>query len=72
MNKLINDVHIKNIRKLISPEKLKNLLPNTNMNISFVENSRQTINKILAGVDKRKLVIVGPCSIHNIEMAKEY
>ena len=72
MNNLINDINIKNIRKLISPEKLKNLLPNTNMNISFVEKSRQTINKILAGVDKRKLVIVGPCSIHDINMAKEY
>ena len=72
MNNLINDVNIKNIRKLIPPEKLKNFLPNPNQNIIFVEQSRQVINDILSGKDKRKLVIVGPCSIHDIEMAKEY
>jgi len=38
----------------------------------FIEQSRQTIRKILFGQDPRLLLIVGPCSIHDISSAKEY
>lgn len=72
MEKLVKNVNVESIRKLLTPRQLKELLPNNDENISFVENSRQTIKNILSGSDKRKIVVVGPCSIHNIEIAKEY
>ena len=32
----------------------------------------ETIKDIIEGRDKRVLCIVGPCSIHNVDSAKEY
>jgi 3-deoxy-7-phosphoheptulonate synthase len=40
--------------------------------IKFVKDSRQTINRIRKKEDKRLLVILGPCSIHDVEEAYEY
>ncbi len=40
-------------------------------NLTVVE-SRQSIKEILSGADKRLLVIVGPCSIHDEAAATEY
>lgn len=39
---------------------------------SSVLNSRNTIREILAQQDRRLMVIVGPCSIHDVESAYEY
>lgn len=38
----------------------------------FIENSRKTIQGILDGTDSRFLLIVGPCSIHDLKGAHEY
>ena len=57
---------------LISPEDLRKKLPTSAEADRFVYESRQVIQNILDGKDHRLLVIVGPCSIHNIELAKEY
>ncbi|THB70026.1 MAG: 3-deoxy-7-phosphoheptulonate synthase [Gammaproteobacteria bacterium] len=37
-----------------------------------VEKARRTIEDILDGKDKRLLVVAGPCSIHDLDQAKEY
>ncbi|MDA4808135.1 3-deoxy-7-phosphoheptulonate synthase, partial [Enterobacter hormaechei] len=34
--------------------------------------ARRRIEKILTGEDKRLLVIVGPCSIHDLDAAMDY
>ena len=66
----INNVNVKGFQKLITPNELISKIVNNN--IEFVKKSRDTIVNILSGKDKRKLIIVGPCSIHNIDEAKEY
>ena len=38
----------------------------------FIGNARKTITNIISGKDKRLLVIVGPCSIHDPKAAREY
>lgn len=38
----------------------------------FIGQSRQTINNILSGIDPRLLLIIGPCSIHDLISAREY
>ena len=76
MSKFIsNDIINTNVvamNELITPNYLHTCFPNTGKIANFVKENREEIRNILNGVDKRKLMIVGPCSIHNIEMAKEY
>lgn len=38
----------------------------------FVAGCRREIEAILGGIDRRLLVVVGPCSIHDLDSAREY
>lgn len=55
---------------MFSPQSLKDCLPLKN--IEAVKESRDEIKKLLFSNDKRFLVIVGPCSIHDEEATLEY
>jgi len=68
----IHNVNINSQKILITPRQLKQLLPISESAIEFIDKSRKTIATILDGKDKRKLAIVGPCSIHDLESAREY
>lgn len=57
---------------LISPSELAKQVPASPEVNQFIYNSRQTIQEILDRKDKRLMVIVGPCSIHDMKAAKEY
>ena len=57
MDKLVKNVNVESIRKLLTPRQLKEILPNTASNIVLLK-PRQTIKNILS-VDKRKIVVVG-------------
>lgn len=70
-NKL-NNTNISSQTVLMTPRQLKERLPMPQESNDFVVQSRQAIEKILDNKDARKLVIVGPCSIHDIKSAKEY
>jgi len=59
-------------RVLISPADLKRHLPITEAGEMTVWSSRQTIRDILKRKDPRFLVVTGPCSIHDVEAAKDY
>jgi 3-deoxy-7-phosphoheptulonate synthase len=69
MSKISN---INSIDTLITPNELKKKIPSDPEIEQFVFKTRNQIDDILYGKDKRKILIVGPCSIHNIEEAKEY
>jgi len=68
----INNVNVNEISALITPKKIKQELVVSEKILKFVEKTRSEIVKILNGEINKKLIIVGPCSIHNIEQAKEY
>lgn len=57
---------------LITPEVLLNRYSITSDICSFIQLTRKKIHNILFGQDKRLLVIIGPCSIHDPESAIEY
>lgn len=57
---------------LPSYRELKNQLPITPMQRSFIEKNRLIVENILNGSDPRLLLIVGPCSIHNSAVAREF
>ncbi len=57
---------------LITPEALKNEIPLTAVAERTVIEGRRTIQNILDGSDPRLLVVVGPCSIHDVDAALDY
>ena len=67
-----SDLHVVETRPLIPPRQLHHDLPLDYTSANTVSNTRESIKNILHKNDTRLLVIVGPCSIHDIEAAKEY
>ncbi|HEY5716492.1 MAG TPA: 3-deoxy-7-phosphoheptulonate synthase [Psychromonas sp.] len=66
------NIHIQSETVLITPAELKNLLPASDRVDQFIAESRQIVSNIVHKKDPRFLVICGPCSIHDIDAAKEY
>mgnify|MGYP001368378510 FL=1 len=67
-----SDLHVVETRPLIPPRQLHQDLPLDYTSANTVSKTRRSIQNILHKNDSRLLVIVGPCSIHDIEAAKEY
>jgi len=57
---------------LPSPHELKQTFPLTKECAQFISYYRSVAKNILNGTDRRKAIIVGPCSIHDINSAVEY
>ncbi|TXT37924.1 MAG: 3-deoxy-7-phosphoheptulonate synthase [Planctomycetota bacterium] len=57
---------------LVAPKVLKSELAITPTTTQTVLKNREAIQRILAGEDRRVLVVVGPCSIHDPKAAFEY
>ena len=68
----IENTRIEYFKELIKPQNLKKIKPSNEKLIKFVQKSRNIISNILNGRENRMIMIVGPCSIHNIEEAKIY
>lgn len=60
------------VDSLITPQALADEFPISAEVAENVTASRKRIEQILSGQDPRLLVIVGPCSIHDIDAAIEY
>lgn len=58
--------------KVISPAQLASEYPLTQEAADYLVQQRREVESILTGEDKRLLVIIGPCSIHDTEAALEY
>jgi 3-deoxy-7-phosphoheptulonate synthase len=67
-----SDLHIVETRPLVPPEALHRDLPITEAASRTVQQARERIKAILHAGDQRLLVIVGPCSVHDVEAAKDY
>lgn len=72
MNYLNDDLRIKDIKELLPPVALLEKFPATVKAAKTVSAARSAVHKILKGNDDRLLVVIGPCSIHDIVAAKEY
>lgn len=68
----INNVHISSEQVLVTPEALKQQLPLSEHAYQYIASARDTVADIVHKRDNRVLVITGPCSIHDIDAAKEY
>ncbi|RBP19570.1 3-deoxy-D-arabinoheptulosonate-7-phosphate synthase [Marinobacter pelagius] len=70
--KKLEDLNVASTETLITPEALKKEMPLSDNAAETVANSRQAIYDIMDGKDHRLFVVVGPCSIHDVEAARDY
>ncbi|HEY9645461.1 MAG TPA: 3-deoxy-7-phosphoheptulonate synthase [Chroococcidiopsis sp.] len=67
-----SDLHVVETRPLITPATIHNELPISDTAAALVAETRDRIRNILQNEDRRLLVIVGPCSVHDVNAAYEY
>ena len=67
-----SDLHVVETRPLMSPALIHRDLPLDKEASGVVSTTRDKIQSILHGNDPRILVIVGPCSVHDVDAAIEY
>ncbi len=67
-----DDLRIRTMRELITPAELLADCPRDDAASTTVVGARTALQKILRGEDDRLAVVVGPCSIHDPEAAREY
>lgn len=65
-------LRIREVTRLMTPRIVKEKAPIPKKVLAAVKNYREMIARILRGEDKRLLVLVGPCSIHDPTAAIEY
>ena len=66
------DLHVKEIVRLLTPRELKAQLPAGEAANGTVARCRERVIRILRQEDPRLLVVIGPCSIHDQKGALEY
>ncbi len=68
----VYNINVEAQELLLTPEALKNQLPLTPQAEATVLTGRQTVQNILDRKDPRLFVVTGPCSIHDLEAARDY
>jgi 3-deoxy-7-phosphoheptulonate synthase len=68
----VSNTNVASEQVLITPATLKRSLPRSQRAEQSVLNGRQAIRNIFDRIDHRLIVVTGPCSIHDIDAAKEY
>lgn len=68
----LSDINIVDQQVLITPNELKDKIPLSDKAYDFIKSSRKTIADIMHKRDHRLLVVCGPCSIHDLDAAREY
>jgi len=72
MNIQTDDLRIREIRELMTPEQLMREYARDEALSGTVAEARRNLQAILHGRNHRLAVIIGPCSIHDVEAAMEY
>ena len=72
IEKKIENVNVTAQEVLITPARLKAALPMSDRAKAIVTQGRDTVRDILDGKDHRMFVVVGPCSIHDVDAAMDY
>jgi len=71
-DRITENLNIDEYQTLITPEQLKERLPLFGDTVELVEQNRQILLDILDRKDHRIFIVVGPCSIHDVDAALEY
>lgn len=68
----LENLNVSSQEILITPAEIKRRLPVSSKAALTVENARRSVQNIIDSKDHRLLIVVGPCSIHDIKAAHEY
>ncbi len=68
----VTDLHVSANTALPAPAALCQEIPGSDKNAALVTEARETMANILSGRDPRFLVVVGPCSVHDLKACREY
>jgi len=68
----VDNVNVEAYEVLTTPDGLKRDLPMSDSANALLAESRQVIRNILDRNDHRMFIVVGPCSIHDVEAAMDY
>jgi 3-deoxy-7-phosphoheptulonate synthase len=68
----VRDQRIERVEPLVSPQALLEELPLSDAHAEVLLGGREAAHAILDGEDDRLLVVVGPCSVHDIEATRDY
>ncbi len=72
LNRPLSNTNIVSSTTLITPQQLKERYPRTENASATIEAGRAEVEAILDKRDNRLLAVVGPCSVHDLDAAKEY
>jgi 3-deoxy-7-phosphoheptulonate synthase len=72
MTTVVENLNVESQELLITPEELKKALPMSEATRASVAASRQVIRDILDRKDHRIFLVIGPCSIHDVDAAMDY
>jgi 3-deoxy-7-phosphoheptulonate synthase len=72
LNIRTDDLRIRDIRELTTPEELMRGHSRTPQISATVSAARHAMHRILHALDDRLAVVIGPCSIHDIDSALDY
>jgi 3-deoxy-7-phosphoheptulonate synthase len=67
-----SDLHVVETRPLPTPAQLLAELPKTEAQAEFITAARRGIQKLIFTDDRRFLLVIGPCSIHDVEAGRDY
>ncbi|MEO7797887.1 MAG: 3-deoxy-7-phosphoheptulonate synthase [Opitutaceae bacterium] len=67
-----SDINVVETRALPSPAGLLAELPKTPSQADFVTHARREIHRLIFTDDRRFLLVIGPCSIHDLTAGREY
>jgi len=68
----LENINISDHEVLITPDSLKSETPVSTAITAQINESRKIVRNIISKTDKRLLVVVGPCSIHDTDAAIDY
>ena len=69
---LVINTRVDTLEKIVTPQELLEKFTLESENKKKISRYRNEISNILKGVDDRLIVVVGPCSIHDVIAATEY
>ncbi|WLD59351.1 3-deoxy-7-phosphoheptulonate synthase [Salinispirillum sp. LH 10-3-1] len=72
MTAVTENLNVESQEILITPAMLKQKVPLTDAAAETINAGRDAINNILNRKDHRIFLVVGPCSIHDLDAAKDY
>ena len=72
MKSKTDDLRIINTQELVSPQEIIDSISPSDKGFATIINARNQIKNILNRSIKKFMIVVGPCSIHDVDAAKEY